>query len=293
MNLLLAVVEDLSSFAYRAIKGLLLESPRIESADRVIGRSHEYSVLPASTQTGGARELMERTAQVPAVEEVKSIQKSTVMYTSSLVTPLRSAPGVLGDTVYAMLPYGSLVMVLDVQDMWAYVASGVHTGWVYVDDLEDRAAHVYPSFHIGEKNDAEDPATIRLRALLNDEFGAGEMHLSLQPEEYVVYRLKRRGVTIAWPPVRPRTPGTWKDILDEIPGVVCESRPSVGAIIEYRLPQEEGGERRGHLAYVEAVFPDNTIQISEVGWPEEGGYNERVLVAAEWQALQPTFLLFS
>ena len=293
MNLLLAVVADLGSFALGAVKGFFLISPKIETPGRVLHGQGAYTALPASTLSGGDRTLAQRISYVPAVETPRNLQKSTVMYTSSIVTPLRSAPGALGDTVYSMLPYGTMVMVLEVQDMWAQVASGPYTGWVYVDDLEDRAAHVYPGFHIGEINDAEDPATIRVRALINDEFGAGELGLPLQTEEYVAYRLLRKGVKIAWPQVRPRTPGTWGAILHKTVGVMQEQRPQAGTVMEYFLQDEGETERRGYLAYVEAVFPDDSLQISEVGWPQQGMYNERVLVADEWRNLAPTFLSFS
>lgn len=292
MQLLLAVIEDLGSFAIGAVRGFFLASPKIEVPERIFRGPDEYPALSAP-ESLGARALIERISVLPAIETTKSLQKSTVMYTSSVVTPLRSEPGVFGDTVYALLPYGSLVMVLEVRDMWARVASGVHTGWVYVDDLEDRAAHVYPTFHLEEMNGPEDPATIRVRALLNDEFGAGEMQLPLQPEEYVLYRLMRRGVRVEWPPIRPRTPGLWNDILRGTTSVESSDIPSIGAVMEYVIPGEQIEKDRGHLAYVEAVFPDNSIQISEVGWPQTGVYNERVLVAEEWRKENPSFLLFS
>jgi len=296
MNLLLAVVEDLTSFAYNAVRSLLLPSAKIEDGKRVLSAPDHYVVLPASTETGGVRAVVARPTFMPQVARdatPKSLQKSTVMYTSSVATALRSAPGVVGDTVYTVLPYGSMVMVLEVKDMWAQVASGEYVGWVYVDDLEDRAAHVYPSFHGGEENLADDPATLRLRAIIQDEFGAGEMGLPLQAEEYVLYRLYRKEVRIAWPQVRPRTPGTWHEILATTSGVSIATDPKPGSVMEFFVFDEDGKESWGHMAYIEAVFPDESIQIAEANWPDDGRYNERVLVKEEWQALNPTFLSFS
>jgi len=270
----------------------LLPSPRIENPERVLHSALTYTVLPATSETAPPRALIARLLQQPSAMSLqKSLQKSTVMYTSSLATSLRSAPGIVGDTVYTVLPYGSMVMVLDVDDMWAQVASGEYMGWVYVDDLEDRAAHVYPAFHIGEENLADDPATIRLRALINDEFGAGEMDLPLNAEEYVLYRLVRKGIKITWPLVRPRTPGTWHSILKDVHGVIILSEPKAGAVMEFTLSEFSEENNKGHLAYVEAVFPDGSIQISEANWPERGIYNERVLVREEWHALSPYFLM--
>ncbi len=296
MNLLLAVVEDLSLFAYGSVRTLFLSSAKIENPERVIGAPAQYVVLPASTETGGERTVVAHRTLMPQVSgeaTPKHIQKSTVMYTSSVATALRSAPGVLGDTVYTVLPYGSLVMVLEVRDMWAQVASGTYVGWVYVDDLEDRAAHVYPSFHIEEENLADDPATLRLRAIIQDEFGAGEMGLPLQAEEYVLYRLYRKELRIEWPQIRPRTPGTWHEILHTTPGVTVANEPKAGSVMEFLVFDEMGKESWGHMAYVDAVFPDDSIQISEANWPDDGRYNERVLVREEWQGLNPSFLIFS
>lgn len=214
------------------------------------------------------------------------------MYTASIATPLRSVPSSSGDAALGVLPYGSMVMVLKTDDAWAYVASGGQEGWVYAEDLEDRAAHVYPAFHIGEENRDDDPATVRLRALIEDAFGAGEIALPLQAEEYVLYRLIKRGVKIAWPPVRPRSPGMWTSILKDAPGVRITTTPTPGSIMEFMLSGSDSHESLGHLAYVDAVFPDGSLQISEANWPDLGVYNERVLVEAEWRELAPTFLQF-
>jgi surface antigen len=62
-------------------------------------------------------------------------------------------------------------------------------------------------------------------------------------------------------------------------------RPKTGSILEYVLP-----DGRGHVAFVEAVFPDETINISETDYPEGGGYNERVMTQEEWRELKPVFI---
>ncbi len=292
MGLLFDVVEDLTSFAYDALRGFFLGSPKIENPDRVLNSRPEYTVLPASTLTAPPREMKVYAPQLTAAREEKDLQKSTVMYTASLATPVRSEPGILGDTIYTVLPYGAMVMVLEVRDLWARVASGEYTGWVYTDDLEDRAAHVYPELKKGEVHDESDPATVRLRALIGDEFGAGELALPLQSEEYVLYRLLRKGVRIAWPQVRPRTPGKWAEILAMTPSVSISTEPSVGAVFEFSITGEAGEGVRGHLMYVEAVFPDKSLQVSEVGWKEDGVFSERILSTEEWQKLRPVFLIF-
>lgn len=292
MGLLFDVVEDLTSFAYDALRGFFLGSPKIENPDRVLNSRPEYTVLPASTLTAPPREMKVYTPQLTAAREEKDLQKSTVMYTASLATPVRSEPGILGDTIYTVLPYGAMVMVLEVRDLWARVASGEYTGWVYTDDLEDRAAHVYPDLQKGERYDESDPATERLRALIGDEFGAGELALPLQMEEYVLYRLKRKGVHVEWPHIRPRTPGTWADILGTTAGVKISSEPAAGSIIEYTLPQDGEERKKGCLMYVEAVFPDQSFQVSGVGCEQEGVFSERVFTEEKWRLVRPVFLSF-
>ncbi len=297
-GLLGAVVEDLTLFAFGAFRSIFsIQVAHAPVELKALGAPEMYTALPAETETHKMRALLvpeekpegkkERVAVVPE----RKIQKSTVMYTASLATALRTEPGASGDSVYTVLPYGTMVMVLDAKEGWAYVASGEFTGWAYVEDLEDRAAHVYPAFHIGEENRADDPATIRLRALINDEFGAGELDLPLQAEEYVLYKLLRRGIRIAWPPIRPRIPGTWHMILTHATGVTKSERPVVGAVVEFT--GIEALEERGHVGYLEAIYPDGTIQISEANWPENGIYNERVLAEAEWKQLEPLFLVVS
>jgi surface antigen len=47
----------------------------------------------------------------------------------------------------------------------------------------------------------------------------------------------------------------------------------------------------GHLAYIEAVFPDDTVALSEVNYPDSGTYNERELSKLEWKELRPVFIV--
>lgn len=301
MRLIIAVAEDLFEFAFQALFGsavaanksdvIYLDGP--EGVDEYIPPpeidNQDYYELPSDVF---AEEISEEPDEV-SFEDLavpREHQKNTVMYSASIDVPLRSEPRVDTDNTYRLLPYGSMVMVLEFQDEWARVIQGEIEGWVHSDDLEDRAAHVYPQFSIGEANDADDPNTIRLRAIISDEFGAGDVGLPLQAEEYILYRLFRRGIHISWPNIRPRTPGQWAEILKKAPGVTISSTPKIHSIIELT---NSDNHTQGHLAYVEAVYPDESIQVSEANWPEAGIYNERVLVREEWQQLVPVFINFS
>lgn len=296
-SLLLEVVEDLATFFLKSVSYLLTPALPAPRAHQQIAPSRSYPILADRTNHDRAvslpREMSLMQTVAPPVPHKTitqtAIHKSTVMYTASSLTSVLSEPNSSGDARYATLPYGSMVMVLDADGVWAKIASGPHVGWVHVDDLEDCAADVYPTLRAGVEYSATDDATIRLRAVIADEFGAGEAGLPLQPEEYVLYRVYRRGVRISWPAVRPRTPGVWHTILADVPGIDFQAFPRSGVLMEYLLSDENG--ERGALAYVEAVFPDRSIQISEV--VVRGAYRECVLTESQWSGMSPLFFAVS
>ena len=144
---------------------------------------------------------------------------------------------------------------------------------------------VYPEFRIGQENSVDHPNTAHVRAILGDTFSIGRSEFPLQAGEYALYRLWKKGIRIEWPTIRPRVPGLWHKILKGTPKIHVGVTPKAGSIMEYMLNNDVG-----HLAYVEAVFPDNTIAISEVNFPDSGIYNERELTKEEWKELRPVFI---
>ena len=303
MQLLFAVIDDLYSFAISAILALLgvrrsakggyagalgLPAPLHREAllaPAELEEKHEEDVekfsapheQPTFTRIG---ELM-----VPDRRALMTTEKNTVMYAGSIDVSLYREPTQAFDGMIARITYGAMVMVLEQKGKFARVAHNGVEGWVLREDLADRAAHVYPDFVIGEKNELDDPNTIRLRAMIGDVFGGARVEYPLQAGEYVVYKLLRKGIEIAWPSVRPRLPGSWHTILKGVTGVHIGITPKTGSVMEYILPEEIG-----HVAYVEAVFPDETISISEANYPDSGIYNERVLTREEWRELRPVFI---
>jgi hypothetical protein len=189
------------------------------------------------------------------------------------------------DTVTHELPYGTMTMVLEEKGRFARVSVDGMEGWALRDDLLDRAAFVYPEFIVGGENNADDPNTLRLRAVIGDVFHGGEAEFPLQAGEYVYYKLVRKGLKIEWPQVYPRTPGRWHVILKRVPSASIGVIPKVGSIMEYTQANEIG-----HLAYVEAVFPDESVVLSEANYPDRGMYNERTLTKEEWTAQNPVFI---
>lgn len=295
MNILLAVLEDLYTFARDTVLSIVPTFRRKTPP--------EIRALPPVAQTGqleaAPTDTVDTVAELPDEQVPLTFRsaadilehphaKNTVMYTGTEHTPLFSKPTMEFDGVITRLPYGTMVMVLESRGRWSRVAHTGKEGWVLRDDLSDRAAHVYPDFTIGVENRADDPNTLRVRACIEDEFGAGKAELPLQSSEYVLYRLYKKGIQIAWPDVRPRIEGLWHELLKGRAGVQIGIGPCGGCIMEYIY---ESGE--GHLAYVEAVFPDETLSISEVNYPADGIYNERVLTREEWIELKPVFIEFS
>ena len=280
MNILLAVVDDLFWFAAGALFGI--RKKKRKTSEKILYLSGEQpDVLHQEKRVTPTLDASHLYEGIP-------LQKNTVMYTAGTGVLLRSEPTVLRDTVLGAIPYGTMIMVLETKNGWAKIQSGVRAGWVESRDLADRAAHVLPQFTIGEANEADDPNTIRLRTMIDDEFSAGRAGLPLQSHEYVLYRLQRKGVTISWPDIRPRTPGTWKEIFSNDHHASVRAEPTEQGVMEIIFK-----DGRGHMCFVEAIFPDGSVQVSEANWPENGIYNERVLLEDEWRALQPSFITFS
>lgn len=300
MNLIIAVIDDLYTFARDAIRSLLTPGRKTQPSEPYLLAGVADPVkLPGSVETASGDEEIEiESEDAPLTfrstnEILESTlkgegTKNTVMYTGSEQTSLFRQPTMEFDSVIGHIPYGSLVMVLESRGRWARIAHKSVQGWALRDELSDRAAYVYPDFTIGQENRHDDPNTLRVRACIADEFGAGKAEMPLQSSEYVLYRLCKKGIRVNWPGVRPRVEGTWHEILKGREHVQIGVRACGGCIMEY--VNEDG---TGHLAYVEAVFPDETLTISEANFPADGIYNERVLTKEEWRELKPIFLEFS
>lgn len=307
MQVLFDVVEDLYIFAVSALfpswrdqkdKRISLYLPAsqvISSFREPIEIDIKRTLEPVvADKTDASIERAPRPSSINEVVDQSSadasfFQKHMIMYCTQPQVALRTAPQNATDTAIATVSYGDMVMVLGMNDTWVHVVVGDRRGYMPTAALAPDAASVYPTFVIGEANEASTTNTIRLRSVIRDEFSASLSQLPLQAHEYVYYRLLRRGARIAWPDIRPRTPGSWAKILGTLENAVVSDEPSVGAVMEYALP-EETTEGSAHLAYVEKVFHDCSIQISEADWPDRGAYNERVLVEAEWKAFAPSFI---
>ncbi len=232
------------------------------------------------------------TTQEEDVQHIESIEaqrvsfaRGAVMYACNAQVPIFKNPTIEYDAQIGTVPFGAMIIVGEMRGRFCEVTWNAVSGWILKEDLADRAASVYPVFKKGDIYHVDSPGTAQVRSIIHDEFGLGRSEFDLQAGEYILYRLWKRGIRIAWPSVRPRVPGMWHEILASTSGVRTGSEPRVGSIMEYMLDGD-----MGHLAYVEAVFPDETISISEVNNPDSGIYNECEMRKEEWKALKPIFI---
>ncbi len=191
------------------------------------------------------------------------------------------------DSVIKVLPYGALVTIVREEGLWANITYHNIPGWLLRDNITTRVSQTRPYFVIKEYCGPDSENTKRLRLMINDVFFGEEAGLPLHPEEYIYYKLFTRGIVLPKVDDRPRTAGLWQKIFKGVSGAHLSVRPKTGSVMEY-ISEEEG-----YVAYVEAVFPDESISLSEIGVPEPGYYNERMLSKEVWQELKPIFIQFS
>jgi len=289
MDLLTAVASDLFIFAKQVIRDIVAlvtghsQHAFVEHHHHALRAERVAYALPEAPVAEAVVPHAHLESVIAAHPSRTTSPKSTVMYCATALAPLRTEPAVGGDTVIAHIPFGAMIVAVSTEHDWVHIFYKGMEGYVELGDLTDRAAYVYPTLSIGEAYEAHDPHTERLRAVISDEFSYGDGDQPLQAEEYVTYKLLRQSMVIPWPTVRPRTPGTWRTLLKDVPSVTISTNPVARGVVEWK------GDVRGHIAYVEAVFSDGTIQISEANYPDRGIYNERTMVEREWRAYDPVF----
>lgn len=269
MQVLIAVLDDLFKFAVESLFGL-----------RALPDRKYQERLPEPLQP-----LL---PLLPAAKSFVSSHDRTDMYGSNFIdvasAPVRLDPVAAFDNVIAALPYATSVKVLKYGGRWAMIEIDDVTGWVLKDEISSAAIDVLPQFSVGSAYDANHATTIRLRKLIKDMFACSEAHLPLASVEYVTYRLLRNRRQITWPLVRPRLPGEWQTILRGQKGIHIGIVPKTGSVMECIT------EDAGLLLYVEAVFPDDSIQVSAVDYQGLGVYTEDVFTKEVWRELRPVFI---
>jgi hypothetical protein len=149
---------------------------------------------------------------------------------------------------------------------------------VLVKVLEEKP-NLLPQFVQGDTNLADGENTKLVRKYINYEFGLNFEADCLQCVEYVQYRVKQKlGIWIDWPIKSGRDAKYWPVILgsrykvSEVPiinSVASFDAPSLGV--------------HGHVVFVENIFPNGEIEISEVNLPRDGIYNIKRMLPSMWR----------
>jgi hypothetical protein len=271
------------AYSLRVVRAYVYADASLDSEINHLENEHEVMELPAPQRHKEIEAPKFVVAQDQAVSPLAA--RGVVMYVGEASVPVYKNPTIEFDGQVGTISFGAMVMAGEAKGRFYYITQGLLEGWVLRDDLADKAATVYPVFEQDKENLIDDSNTARVRAIIKDEFGLGRSEFSLQAGEYVLYRLARRGLSISWPSARPRVPGMWHEILKGKSGIRIHIAPKVGTIMEYLLDGE-----MGHVAYVEAVFPDETISISEVNNPDSGIYKEKEYTKDEWKEFRPVFI---
>lgn len=285
MQLLYAVIDELYTFAKEAFLGIFLNQKNENDIKKIIENKSDSEKEREKKSTFRSTKDILRNRNTDSFTPINSGEKNILMYSGGVDVPVCSDPTFSFDSVIYLLNYGDMVMVLEQKGRWSKIVINEKEGWVLRENLADRAAYVYPDFVIGEKNSTDEPNTIRLRAMIGDEFACGFLKSSLRSEEYILYKLTRKNIKFIWPDIRPRLAGNWHNVLRGKDGVYISIQPKEHTVIEYLTKDGQGA-----LAYVEAVFPDSTIKLSEVFTNEEGRYHESLLTQEEWKELSPLFI---
>jgi len=250
---------------------------------RYISSTNNYLELPPYEWQKPAPVVPRSLVKIEDTPPLSLSKDRTAAYVNKQKANVLTVPALTLDGVLLEIPFGSVVEILETQNRWFKIIYKGVNGWMLRDDLVEELKE--PQFKLGNFYPSDAEETIVIRSTLDDEFAGALASLPLAGEEYVSYRLKRQGVKIAWGKERPRLSGTWQNLLKGRPGSHIGITPKKGAVMEIVLDST-----MGHLAYIEAVYPDQSILISEVGWPEIGQYSERTLPKAEWIEWRPVFI---
>lgn len=183
--------------------------------------------------------------------------------------------------------------VLFIDGPWFRVTKDGKTGWVHADYLSEensaqtQATQQTPSFIKGQHNQFNSSTTIAIRKIIGDEFGGGVNKWDLQCTEYAMFCVKTKcNIDIQWPVKSGRDGGKWADIFEQNKKYTVLAEPKVNCVACLTEVRRKDGTltKEGHIAFVEEVFPDGSIKISEANWPGNGIYNDRIISKTDWQS---------
>ncbi|HMO78340.1 MAG TPA: hypothetical protein PKA42_01775 [Candidatus Paceibacterota bacterium] len=284
MDTFLAALKDLWNFVFGVDEQVIYKKSATKTL--LIAPPINLVKLPESNATAvQAAKIPQDIITSPNVRGNFNSDKYYVTASPGLVF---NRPVLSYDGVITKLPYATVTQVLAYEGRFARITLGESTGWVLKDDLTTQADEVFPELISGKVYLEDSAETEKLRKYIEDEFFTTQLFLSLQSTEFVTYQLKRQGLQIKWPAVRPRLAGTWQNILKGQNGIRIGLVPKTGAIIEYH--NDDG---TAFVGYTKAVKVDESIIIAGVGRQVVGEYREELIEKQEWQKCRPVWISVS
>lgn len=278
MSVLLAVVDDLWLFVRESLSGSVTSEP-----------TTPHEEVPVTTVQEVFKDVLDThvRTEVPVVSQTQTnaeLHTGEQYYVGGADAYVYADPVIAFDNALQLLEYGQAVRVLTLKGRWAQVRFGDDIGWVLKDVLRAALAEVSPQFEQGQLYTHDHAETKKLRAYIEDAFSAGRGQFDLTAEEYVYYKLRTKKRQIAWNGMRSRIAGTWQRKLKGVSGVYIRITPKTDAVMEYIIDDV------GYLAFVESVFPDNSIRLSEIGAHDTPTFTQYTLTVEQWRELRPVFI---
>lgn len=148
-----------------------------------------------------------------------------------------------------------------------------------IKEVQIKEVDLLPRFVHGKPNLANGENTKRVREYIKHEFGLNFDVDCLQCVEYVQYRVKQKlGIWIEWPIKSGRDAKYWPNMLG--PRYRVSEMPVVNSVASFDALSLGV---HGHVVFVENIFPDGEIEISEVNLPRDGIYNLKRMAPAIWR----------
>lgn len=231
-----------------------------------------------------------------SVEMLPIFTVETLYVNSEIGLNVRSLPDVTSEKIGA-IPHGTEVSVLNEQEKWFEIKSGDLQGWVssvyLVEEkpierkqriIKEDVMSGLPQFKIAVANFSGDINTIKLRKIINYEFNLDFDKDELQCTEYAQYRIQQMGIKIQWPVRANRNGGNWANIFEKHGSYKVLNQPKAGCAMCFTTGfRTLAMNAIGHVAFVEQVFDDESVRITEANWPRPGKYNERIVPISEWR----------
>jgi len=186
------------------------------------------------------------------------------------------------------MPKGQKLIFID--GPWCRVSKDGEIGYVDEDFLAITSPEMDSEgaiqFNVGHANASDSENTITVRKIIHDEFGFGKIGDCLNCVEYVQFRVKTKlGLKINWPVKIGRDGGKWADIFQAAGAYKVLNFPQDNCAMCFtdNVDKDAAINALGHVAFVESVLPDGSVEISEANWPGDGKYNERLITTNQWR----------